>query len=465
MAGRRSHRYSAPLPFATALWPQRDDKRDSQSSQLTQIRVSDDSSNDSAQTQSLEQSSSQSRSLTSPSTNDSSLIVRKGTRPNSTDKESFSAVQRASGIYELAGQLGDYNAHQRSSFLHDSDGEDSAAPPPVALHPKDRYQAYDSDSEDSAAPPPVALQPRDRRPVNRAKVRFSPVAPAPNPRSGASRPKSSRSHEDLHLEVVRDGVSHHMTPDDGVFYEQVDGVQMDTQPSAKQKEKEPVSMAIPEIEARDVSKLPQAEHADEIMQRGRHTARPPPPVMQHRPSDGAAREISPRPAQKGTIHHLVDRYSSYAGTRLGKQGHSPTGMSHNEASGPAARNPSRPTNGGVNDHDTVASSAASTSHSSYSPPSSFNTIVSEPRHVSDGTRSGSRSSAQVRHGTPPQAPSPTVGANPTHSDAAPQHSKVSEKVHEKVSDISHSMSQKIAESAKAIEENLPWNRLRKSEDV
>ncbi|KAK5073356.1 hypothetical protein LTR70_010369 [Exophiala xenobiotica] len=97
-----------------------------------------------------------------------------------------------------------------------------------------------------------------------------------------------------------------------VQFEKVEGVTMDTQPASAKSD--PKKLSMPEIEARDIRKIPTRtpEQFDEDMEYftgRRHCARSPPPVGS---SHDYVPRISPKPVVDGEEHTFIDNYSRAA---------------------------------------------------------------------------------------------------------------------------------------------------------
>ena len=109
-------------------------------------------------------------------------------------------------------------------------------------------------------------------------------------------------------------------PDAGsVRYETVEGVNLETQP--KSIRGNPAGLSIPEIEARDIQKIPdqapeRLSEDEERSTRQWHYARSPPPVGTNH---DYVRPISPRPVINGQDHVLVDGYSRAADKEMPDQ--------------------------------------------------------------------------------------------------------------------------------------------------
>ncbi len=418
MARNKNRNYSTPLPFPTESPKRHDDHEDFQQTQMR-------NRHESQQTTIYSQVQEDAHSLTSSRPPTESWTVTQSSRSDSAGGESFSGAQRPSAIYDLVERLDDVDLQQGSTTPHHSDLEGSATPPPVALYPRQHSNHLAQVSHASRF----------------GHQNLSTSRPKPPMSRGYTRP------------LIRDDVHHYKASAPGIFVESVDGVDLDAKlPS---RETGGPETNIPEVEARDIRNIRTAKFVDDLAERHRNTARSPPPVMQRRPSDGPLRKISHKPVHSSATHHLVDRYSSYAGTHLGQQMLS---RFEGDTAGAATESQYQPPQEIAGDlvpnaypmhREKYPQSTASSRYDT-------NSLNSQPRR--GASRTGWPSSCieqqQLREH---QWPEPSSTPSDSHSSGGP-HDRLG-------SGISLSMQQKIAESAIAIEQNLPWYKPKRFTDA
>ena len=402
MARNKNRNYSTPLAFPTESPKRHNDHKDSPQIQMRNRHEGQSQTHEDV------------HSFTSSRPRTESWTVIQSSRSNSAGGESFSGAQRPSTIYGLVERLDDVDLRQGSTTPGHSDLEGSATPPPVALYPRQHSN------------------------------HLAQVLPAS--RSGHQNLSSSRP-------IIRDDVLHYKASSPGIFVESVNGVDLDAK--LPPRETGGPETNIPEVEARDIRNIRTAEFVDDLAERHRHAARSPPPVMQRRPSDGPLRQILPKPVHSSATHHLVDRYSSYAGTRLGKQMLS---RFESDSAGVAIKSSYQPSHGMANGIMPKAypMHGEGSTHSSAS--SRYDTNSSNSQFLPSASRTG--------------WPISSVGRQQRREIQSSDHSSAlsdghsSGGSHENLgSGISRSMQQKISESAVAIEQNLPWYKPKRFTDA